>query len=167
MTFPIGQRPRYEPRNLAFAAGLDDWLLGGSFSQNAIQSHWQDYSSAAEDGTAVLSSAVPQPEGFALLAQAIYADDYRGTKVVFRGQFRVPPTGRAGLFLRVMNPQDAGVPLTEAAALADPANHIVTVEDRGDWTTREVTAQIPADTKPSCSASSWPAPAGSSCATRS
>jgi hypothetical protein len=31
--------------------------------------------------------------------------------------------------------------------LADPANHIVAVEDRGNWTTREVAAQIPADTE--------------------
>jgi hypothetical protein len=38
------------------------------------------------------------------------------------------------------------VETTGAAALANPANHIVTVEDRGDWTTRQVAAQIPADT---------------------
>jgi hypothetical protein len=31
------------------------------------------------------------------------------------------------------------------AALADPANHIVTLEGSGDWTTREVTAPIPDD----------------------
>ena len=107
-----------------------------------------DYSSAADDGIARLSAAVPQPEGFAFLAQTIYADDYRGADVVFRGQVHVPPgADLAGLFLRIRNPEDHGLPLTEAAALADPANHIVTVEDRGDWTTREVAAQIPADTE--------------------
>ena len=80
-------------------------------------------------------------------AQTIYADDYRGAEVVFRGQVRVPPgAGLAGLFLRIRNPDDHGLPLTEAAAMADPTNHIVTVEDRGDWSTREVAAQIPADT---------------------
>jgi Domain of unknown function (DUF151) len=35
---PPGQRPRYEPRNLAFAAGLAGWELGGNFLQNAITS---------------------------------------------------------------------------------------------------------------------------------
>lgn len=143
----VGQRPRYEPRNMAFAAGLDGWWLSGSFLQNAIESHWRDYSAAAEDGIAVLSAAVLRPEGFAFLAQELYADDYRGAEVVFRARVRVPPdAGRAGLFLRVRGPEDGGVPLTEAAALADPANHLVTVEDRGDWTPREVAARIPADT---------------------
>jgi RNA polymerase sigma factor (sigma-70 family) len=144
---PSRRRPRYEPRNMAFAAGLDDWWLSGSFVQNAIASHWQDYSSAADDGAAVLAAAVPQPEGFAFLAQTIYADDYRGAEIVFRGQVRVPlDTDLAGLFLRVRQPHDADVETTGAAALANPANHIVTVEDRGDWTSRQVAAQIPADT---------------------
>ena len=143
----IDLRPRYEPRNLTFADGLDHWVLGGSFTENAIQSRWQDYSAAAGHGTAVLSSAVPQPEGFAWLAQEIFADDYRGTTVTFRGQFRAPDTtGRAGLFLRVMPPQDVRGPFTAEAALADPANHIVTLEGPGDWTSHEVTAPIPDDT---------------------
>jgi RNA polymerase sigma-70 factor (ECF subfamily) len=143
----IDHRPRYEPRNLAFAAGLDGWQLNGSFLQNAIASRWQDYSAAAEDGIAVLSAAVPQPEGFAFLAQEIYADDYRGAEAVFRGQVRVSPDADgAGLFLKVRKPNDGGMPLTQAAALADPANHIITVEDRGDWISREVAAQMPADT---------------------
>jgi bifunctional DNase/RNase len=142
----IGQRPRYEPGNLTFADGLDHWVLGGSFTENALQSRWQDYSAAAGHGTAVLSSAVPQPEGFAWLAQEIFADDYRGTSVTFRGQFRTPEgAGHAGLFLRVMQPRDARGPFTTQAALADPANHIITLEDPGDWTTHEVTAPIPDD----------------------
>ena len=142
----IDLRPRYEPRNLDFAAGPDHWMLGGSFTENAVQSHWQDYSAAAGHGTAVLSAAVPQPEGFAWLAQEIYAEDYRGTAVTFRGQFRtVEGTGPAGLFLRVMKPRDPHGPFTMQAALADPANHIITLEGSGDWTTREVTAPIPDD----------------------
>ena len=60
-------RPRYEPRNLTFAADLDYWALGGSFTENTMQSHWQDYTAAAEHGSATLSSAVLQPEGFARL----------------------------------------------------------------------------------------------------
>ena len=142
----LGQRPRYEPRNLTFAAGLDHWVLGGSFTENALQSHWDDYEAAADHGTAVLSAAVPQPEGFAWLAQEIFADDYRGATVTFRGQFRAPQgAGRAGLFLRVMKPRDLKGPFTAQAALADPANHIVTLEGPGDWTTREVTAPVPDD----------------------
>jgi RNA polymerase sigma factor (sigma-70 family) len=144
----IDLRPRYEPRNLTFAGGLDHWVLGGSFTENVIQSHWQDYSAAATaHGSAVLSAAVPRPEGFAWLAQEIFADDYRGTVVTFRGQFRTPDdTGRAGLFLRVIRPQDVRGPLTVEAALADPANHVVTVANQPGWTTHEVTAPIPDDT---------------------
>jgi RNA polymerase sigma factor (sigma-70 family) len=144
----LHQRPRYEPRNLTFAAGLDHWALGGSFTENALQSHWDDYQAAAGHGTAMLSAAVPQPEGFAWLAQEIFADDYRGATLTFRGQFQVPPTaGRAGLFLRVMKPRDLRGPFTAEAALADPANHIVTIAGHEeDWTTHEVTAPVPDDT---------------------
>jgi RNA polymerase sigma-70 factor, ECF subfamily len=142
----IDLRPRYEPRNLTFADGLGHWVLGGSFTENAAQSHWQDYSAAADRGTAVLSAAVPQPEGFAWLAQEMFADDYRGAAVTFRGQFRIPEgTGPAGLFLRVVKVRDLDGPFTVQAALADPANHIVTLEGPGDWTTHEVTAPIPDD----------------------
>jgi RNA polymerase sigma-70 factor (ECF subfamily) len=143
----IDLRPRYEPRNLTFAAGLDHWVLGGSFTEHALQAHWHDYQAAARDGAGVLTSAVPQPEGFAWLAQEIFADDYRGATVTFRGQVRVTGgPGRAGLFLRVMEPRDVRGPMTVEAALADPANHLVTIEGHGDWTTREVTATIPAGT---------------------
>jgi bifunctional DNase/RNase len=142
----IDQRPRYEPRNLTFSAGLDHWMLGGSFTKNLVQSHWQDYTAAADHGTAVLSAAVPQPEGFAWLAQEIFADDYRGAAVTFRGQFRAPEgMGRAGLFLRAMKSHDLPEPVTAQAALADPANHIVILQGPGDWTTHEVTAPIPDD----------------------
>ena len=54
--------------------------------------------------------------------------------------------GRAGLFLRVMKPRDVRGPFTAQAALADPANHVVTIENHADWTTHEVTAPIPDDT---------------------
>jgi hypothetical protein len=55
-------RPRYEPRNLDFAGGLDYWALGGSFTENTLQFHWQDYFTAADQGSAVLSSAAPISE---------------------------------------------------------------------------------------------------------
>ena len=44
-----------------------------------------------------------------------------------------------------MEPRDLHGPFTAQAALADPANHIVTLEGPGDWTTHEVTAPIPDD----------------------
>jgi hypothetical protein len=99
----------------------------------------------------VLSAAVPRPEGFAFLAQEMFADDYLGTVVTFRGEFRIldtPGTGaasRAGLFLRVVRGEDVRQPLTERAAVDDPDNTIVPLPaDRG-WTSRLVTARIPDD----------------------
>jgi RNA polymerase sigma factor CnrH len=142
-----GPRPRFEPCNLAFAAGLEHWALGGSFAENILQSHWQDYRASADHGSAVLASAVPQPAGFAWLAQEIFADDYRGTTVTFHGQFRTrDTTGRAGLFLRVMKPPAAHGPFTAQTALADPGNHVITIANRAGWTRYEVTAPIPDDT---------------------
>jgi RNA polymerase sigma-70 factor, ECF subfamily len=141
------RKPRYEPRNMGFADGLDRWVLGGSFAEHASESHWHDYTCAAEQGTAMLSSAVPRPEGFAFLGQEMFADDYLGATVVFRGRLRTGhPASRAGLFLRVRRSGwDIRGPLTEEAVLADPANRIVLVADGRDWTGHEVTARVPGD----------------------
>ena len=142
-------RPRYEPRNMTFADGLDGWGLGGSFAQNEMESHWQDYASAAEHGIAVLSATVSRPEGFAFLAQEMYADDYHGAEVVFRGQFRVADATdatRAGLFLRMRKVLDIRGPMTEHAVLADPDNHIAAIAAQPDWTGHEITARVPDDT---------------------
>ncbi len=152
---PVG-RQRYEPRNLAFARALDGWLLGGSFTQHASHSHWQDYSGGAGDGVAVLSATVPRPAGFAFLAQEMFADDYRGDTVTFRGEFRTQGTasagpagkgggGGAGLFLRVVSGMGSRMPLTARAAVDDPANHLVTIPDGHDWAGWQVTAPIPPD----------------------
>ncbi len=147
---PAG-RPRYEPRNLAFAGGLDGWLLGGSFTGHASHSHWQDYSSAAEDGIAALSSTVPQPAGFAFLGQEMFADDYRGAVVTFSGEFRTRDTAgtgtasRAGVFLRVVRAEDVRLSLTERAAVNDPDNTMVTIAGDHDWTSHRATARVPED----------------------
>jgi RNA polymerase sigma-70 factor (ECF subfamily) len=145
-----GRRPRYEPRNLAFAEGLDRWLLGGSYTGHASHSHWQDYCCSAADGIAVLSSAVPQPAGFAFLGQEIFADDYRGAVIAFRGEFRIQDAGaeaasRAGLFLRVVGGRDVRQSVTERAAVNDPDNTIVTISGGRDWTSCPVTARVPDD----------------------
>jgi bifunctional DNase/RNase len=140
-----GPRPRYEPRNLTFADGLDRWALGGTFSQHASQAHWADYTCAAEDGAAALSAAVPEPAGFAFLGQEIYADDYLGRPVVFRGRIRTQDTHNAGLFVRVRGPLDVRSPVTPAAALADPSNHVGIVPAGSAWSEHEISARIPAD----------------------
>jgi RNA polymerase sigma-70 factor (ECF subfamily) len=145
-------RPRYEPRNVAFADGLDGWRLGGSFTGHASHAHWQDYSVAAADGIGALSAAVPEPAGFAFLGQEIFADDYRGAVVTLRGEFRVRGTGpaaaaasRAGVFLRVTSGPDAGQPPTEQAAASDPANTIAAIPGDRDWTSHHVTARVTDD----------------------
>ncbi len=85
-----------------FADGLDRWDLDGSFLRGAGESHGHDYSAATEGQSAILSAAVERPIGSAALVQTIFADDYRGATVVFRGEFRTGDgSGRAGLGLRV------------------------------------------------------------------
>ena len=80
-----GRRPRYEPRNLDFADGLDRWDLdsgpGPDPGRPGAADGEPDYAAAAEGPSAVLSSTVPRPAGSAALIQAIYADDYRGATV--------------------------------------------------------------------------------------
>jgi RNA polymerase sigma factor (sigma-70 family) len=144
---PRRPRPRYEPRNMTFSEGLEGWLFGGSFTEHASQSHWQDYTCTVEDGTAVVRSAVPEPAGFAFLGQQIFADDFRGSAVVFRGEFRVQADtpGRAGLFLRVNEGHSITGPMTERSVFADPDNNITPVPDAGDWTRHEVSARVPSD----------------------
>lgn len=144
---PIRPRPRYQPRNMSFSEGLEGWLFGGSFTEHASRSHWQDYTCAVEHSTAVVRSAVPEPAGFAFLGQEVFADDFHGSTVVFRGEFRVQAVtpGRAGLFLRVNEGHSITGPMTERSVFADPDNNITPVQDAGDWTRHEITAQVPGD----------------------
>ena len=143
-TSPRSLSRRFEPRNMAFTDGLDRWQLGGTFLRQGTGS---DYSATAEDGRAILAAAVPEPAGFAFLAQEIDADDYRGRTVTFRGELRTAQAdGRAGLALRAASPGRSTPP--QAASpdpREDPANHIASATGTGAWTQYEVTAQIPAD----------------------
>ena len=143
-TPPRPLRRRFEPRNMAFTDGLDRWQLGGTFLRRGTGF---DYSYATEDGRAILAAAVPEPAGFAFLAQEIEPDDYRGRTVTFRGELRTAKAdGRAGLVLRVTSPGRSTPP--QAASpdpREDPANHIAFATGTGAWTQYEVTAQIPAD----------------------
>jgi RNA polymerase sigma-70 factor (ECF subfamily) len=144
---PRRPRPRYQPRNMTFSEGLEGWLFGGSFTEHASQSHWQDYTCAVEHSTAVVRSAVPEPAGFAFLGQEVFADDFRGSTAVFRGEFRVQADtpGRAGLFLRVNEGHSITGPMTERSVFADPDNNVTPIQDAGDWTRQEITAQVPGD----------------------
>jgi hypothetical protein len=138
-------RQRFEPRNMAFTDGLDRWELTGGFLA-AGQPHWQDYACAAADGSAVLASAVSEPAGFAVLAQTIYADDYRGGAVTFRGQLRTTGVaGHAGLLLAAGPPD--GPPgadlrdLGSSSSLTGPGSSL-TGPGSGEWTWREVTTDV-------------------------
>ena len=133
--------------NLAFADGLHRWQLAGPFLRQATGFHEEDYSCTTEDGRAILTAAVPEPAGFAFLGQDIFADDYRGRAVVFRGDLRTTDVAdSAGLVLRITG---GGRPTPQRPAgqdpRHDPANHFATVTGTRDWTRHEVTAQIPPD----------------------
>ncbi len=132
-------RRRFEPRNMAFTDGLDYWELAGSFL-DARQSHWQDYSCTAAARSAVLASAVPEPSGFAVLVQTIYADDYRGCTVTFRGQLRADVAGQAGLHLAAGRPGEL-----PGVHLRDRGSSSVTGPGSGDWAWHEVTVPVPGD----------------------
>jgi hypothetical protein len=98
-----GKRPRFEPRNLDFAAGLDRWDLDPSSRRTPEPSRPAEYSAAADGESAVLSSAAPRPAGSAALVQTIFADDYRGGTVVFSGEIRTSHrTEQAGLRLEIL-----------------------------------------------------------------
>jgi hypothetical protein len=135
-----GQARRFEPRNMAFADGLDRWELAGSFLA-AGRPHWQDYFPAAADRSAVLASAVAEPSGSAVLFQEIYADDYRGRTVTFRGQLRTAGVaGRAGLHLAAGRPADP-----PGEHLRDRGGSSLTGSGSSDWTWHDVTMPVPGD----------------------
>jgi hypothetical protein len=103
LTSQPAMRPRFEPHNLSFADGLDRWDLDGSCLREAGGTHRLDYAAAEDGATAVLRSAVPDPGGSAALVQTIFADDYRGGRVVLSGEVRTEGvTGEAGLRLEIV-----------------------------------------------------------------
>jgi hypothetical protein len=134
-----GKRPRFEPRNLDFADGLDRWDLDGGFRREAAPAPQQDYRAAADGDCAVLSAAVARPAGSAALLQTIFADDYRGATVVLGGEIRTEPgTEQAGLRVEIFRHWwRTGRPRED---------HGVTVSGgSGQWDRHEITAAIPED----------------------
>jgi hypothetical protein len=135
------QRRRFQPQNMAFRDGLDYWELAGSFSDDG-QPAGQHYSRTAADQSAVLAATVPEPAGSAVLVQTIYADDYRGATVTFRGQLRTTDmAGRAGLRLTVSGPRSESMAtrplLDHGSSPAAPGS--------SDWTWHEVTVPVPGE----------------------
>lgn len=135
---PFGaRRPHYEPKNLAFTRGLARWDLTGSYRRDLSGTHRQDYDCAIEGRAVVLRSAAPEPCGYAVLRQAIFADHYRGSTVMFRAEVRATRVaGEAGLFLRVSRGPAQG-------RRGDPENHLAAVTGSGGWDTQEATAEVP------------------------
>ncbi len=135
-----GLARRFEPRNMGFTDGLDRWELAGSFLA-AGRPHWQDYSCTAAGQFAILASAAPEPSGSAVLFQEIYADDYRGRAVTFRGQLRTGGVaGQAGLHLAAGRPVDP-----PGGQLRDRGASSLTGSGSSDWTWHEVTVPVPAE----------------------
>ncbi len=138
---PARPARRFEPRNMAFTDGLDYWELAGSFSDDG-QPAWPDYSCTAADQSAVLAATVPEPAGSAALVQTVYADDYRGAAVTFRGQLRTTGVaGQAGLDLAVSGPSSVSMAtrplLGHDSSPAAPGS--------SDWTWHEVTVPVPGE----------------------
>lgn len=138
----LRRRPRYEPRNLDFAGGLDGWDLDAwpGPGPDGPGDGEPGYAAAAQGPVAVLSSAVPRPAGSAVLVQAVYADDYRGATVTFSGEVSGDlPAGQGGLRLEILRDWDRGAGTRE--------DHGRTVAGRHrEWARYEITARIPADT---------------------
>jgi bifunctional DNase/RNase len=168
-----GPRPRYEPRNLDFADGLERWDLDTWPSPDpdrpdpdrpdpdrpdpdqpdpdlqGTADGGPDYAAAAEGPSAVLYSAVPRPAWPAALVQAIYADDYRGATITFGGELRADflagQAGQAG---------QAGLRLEivrhwwpGGMSIGNAReDHALTFAGRiRAWTRYELTVRIPAD----------------------
>jgi hypothetical protein len=134
-----GKRPRFAPRNLDFADGLDWWDLDCGSRREADPSRPQDYSATTDGGSAVLSSVVPRPAGAGSLIQSIFADDYRGVTVTFGGEIRTEPgTEQAGLRLEILRHWWRNGRPREDHGITLAGGH-------SDWPRHEITALIPED----------------------
>ena len=150
--------PRSGPRNLAFADGLDGWIIGGSARAEVTGAHWDDYAVAAADGAATLSAAVPQPYGDVFLGQEWLADDYRGDTVTLRAEVRSQDVGgHAELSMdavsqpqghsqdRVMHAPPGDRPQPVLRVDRDRQHLSETLTGTRDWTRYQITLQVPAD----------------------
>jgi hypothetical protein len=138
-----GERPRFEPRNMSFGEGLDRWDLGSAatdLTEEAADRVRGGYSAAAEGRSAVLSSASAEPRGPALLAQTIFADDYRGATIAFGAEIRAEDVaGQGGLRLEVLR---KGWRIRADRRMG----RTVGVTGSQDWSRREIAVTVPEDT---------------------
>ena len=150
--------PRSGPRNLAFADGLDGWIIGGSSRAEVTGAHWGDYTVTAADEVAALSAAVPQPYGDVFLGQEWLADDYRGATVTLRAEVRSQDVGdHAELSLdivskagrhhenRVMHAAPGHQPGPVVSVRRDRQGLSEPITGTHDWTRYEITSQVPAE----------------------
>jgi hypothetical protein len=127
-----GKRPRYEPRNMDFADGLDRW------NPEVAEGYVAGVEGQSATLSSALSSAASRPAASALLLQAIYAEDYRGGAVTFSGEIRTDyRTEQAGLRLLVFRYGGRSGPIREDRG--------VTVSGRTGWARHEITALVPGD----------------------
>jgi hypothetical protein len=147
--------PRFEPVNLAFASGLDGWIIGGDSRCEVTGSHWDDYTVTAEDGTAILSAAVPHPYGSVFLGQRFLASGYLGTTLTLRAEARAQAVAdHAVLSLRVVCKEERSERQDSRAAPRPGRGPVLqrlppglpgpTITGSQDWTSYEVTAPVPA-----------------------
>jgi RNA polymerase sigma-70 factor (ECF subfamily) len=148
--------PRSWPGNLAFADGLDGWIVGGSSRAEVTGAHWNDCAVAAADGAATLSAAVPQPYGDVFLGQEWLADDYRGATVTLRAEVRCQG-GHAELSLdivsqaeghnhdRVIHAPPGDQPQPVQRVRRDRQHLSEAITGTRDWTRYQITGRVPAD----------------------
>ena len=127
-----------------FGEGLDRWDLDSSAPRDLVEEAAaqvrHDYSAAAEGRSAILSSASAEPRGPAMLAQTIFADDYRGATVAFSGEIRTEDVaGQAGLRLEILR---KGWRIEADRRVERTVN----VAGSQDWSRREITVTVPEDT---------------------
>jgi RNA polymerase sigma-70 factor, ECF subfamily len=146
--------PRSEPVNLAFASGLDGWIIGGNSKCEVTGSHWDDYTVTTEDGAATLSAAVPHPYGSVFVGQEFLASGYLGTTLTLRAEVRAQDVaGHAVLSLRIVCKADEPSEHHDSQPAPGPIPGPVLQRVRGlpgptitgshDWTSYEVTAPVP------------------------
>jgi RNA polymerase sigma-70 factor, ECF subfamily len=147
--------PRSEPVNLAFANGLDGWIIGGDSKCEVTGSHWDDYTVTAEDGAAILSAAVPHPYGSAFVGQEFLARENLDTTLTLRAEIRAQDVAdHAVLSLRIVCRAEEHGEHQDSQPAPGPIRRPVLQRVRGlpgptitgshDWTSYEVTAPVPA-----------------------
>jgi hypothetical protein len=136
---------------MGFADGLDRWELDsgaagpfvgerkGGAAGAGEAAPAGDYTAAAADGSAILSSAVPEPRGSAALVQAVYADDYRDTTVAFSADVRTEAISQQAT-LRIQVFRRGWIVRPDGIETRD-----VNVSGDHGWTRREIMAPVPDD----------------------